>query len=127
MYVDTCSSNISFHNHGHSYGVGPPFAAITASTILGRLSTRCWNIAPGTRALVRSGTDAGAIRPSSQSAFQFIPKVFDGVEVRALCRPVKFFHTDLDKPFLYGPRFVMLKQEGPSPKLLPQSWKHRII
>jgi hypothetical protein len=32
-----------------------------------------------------------------------------------LCRPVKFFHTDLDKPFLYGPRFVhggivMLKQ-----------------
>jgi hypothetical protein len=28
------------------------------------------------------------------------------VEVRALCRPVKFFHTDLDKPFLYGPCFV---------------------
>jgi hypothetical protein len=24
------------------------------------------------------------------------------VEVRALCRPVKFFHADLDKPFLYG-------------------------
>ena len=47
--------------------------------------------------------------------FQFIPKVFNRVEVRALCRPVKFFHTDLDKPFLYGPRFVhggivMLKQ-----------------
>ena len=50
-----------------------------------------------------------------QSAFQFIPKVFEGVEVRALCRPVKFFHTDLDKPYLYGPHFVhrgiiMLKQ-----------------
>jgi hypothetical protein len=27
--------------------------------------------------------------------------VFDGVEVRALCRPVKFSHTDLDKPILY--------------------------
>uniref|UniRef100_A0A4W5KL04 Phosphoinositide phospholipase C n=1 Tax=Hucho hucho TaxID=62062 RepID=A0A4W5KL04_9TELE len=26
-YVDTCSSNISFQNHGHKYGVGPPFAA----------------------------------------------------------------------------------------------------
>ena len=26
----------------------PPFAAITASTLLGRLSTRCWNIAAGT-------------------------------------------------------------------------------
>ena len=35
--------------------------------------------------------------------FQFILKVFSGVEVRALCRPVKFFHTDLNKPFLYGP------------------------
>ncbi|CDQ67465.1 unnamed protein product [Oncorhynchus mykiss] len=41
-----------------------------------------------------------------QLALQFIPKAFDGVEVRALCRPVKFFHTDLNKPFLYGPRIV---------------------
>jgi hypothetical protein len=32
--------------------------------------------------------------------------VFDAVEVRALCRPVKFFHIDLDEPFLYGLRFV---------------------
>ena len=42
--------------------------------------------------------------------------MFDGVEARVLCRPVKFFHTDLDKPFLYGPCFVhrgivMLKQK----------------
>ena len=68
----------------------------------------------------------------SVKAFQFIPKVFDGVEVRSLCRPVKFFHTDLDKPFLYGPRFVhegivMRKQLRAFPKLLPQSWKHRIV
>ena len=66
------------------------------------------------------------ISPGSQLEFQFIPKVFDGVEVRALCRLVKFFHTDLDKPFLYGPHFVhvdivMLKQERGFPKLLPQS------
>ena len=59
------------------------------------------------------GTDVG---PGSQSTFQFIPKVFGGVEVRALCRQVKFFHTDLNKPFLYGPHFVhvgivMLKQD----------------
>jgi hypothetical protein len=46
------------------------------------------------------------IKPGSQSAFQLIPNVFDGVEVRALCRAAKFFHTDLDKPFLYGPPFV---------------------
>ena len=51
-----------------------------------------------------------------------MPKVFEEVEVRALCRPVKFFHTNLNKPFLYGPRFVhrgivMLKQERAFPKL----------
>jgi hypothetical protein len=44
------------------------------------------------------------IRPGSQSVFQFMSKVFDFVEVRALCRPVKFFHTDLYKPLMYGPR-----------------------
>ena len=58
--------------------------------------------------------------------------MFDKVEVRALCKPVKFIHTDLGKPFLYGPRFVhrgivMLEQERTFPKLLPQSWKHRIL
>jgi hypothetical protein len=54
--------------------------------------------------------------------FQFIPKEFDGVEVRALCRTVNFIHTVLEKTFLYGPHFmhrgiVMLKQE----KGLPQT------
>ena len=45
----------------------PPFAAITASTLLGRLSTRCWNIAAGTcfhsatQALLRLGTDVGRL------------------------------------------------------------------
>ena len=72
------------------------------------------------------------MRPGSQSAFQFIPKVFDVVEVRVLCRPVKFFLADLDKPFLYGHRFVhggivMLKQERAFPNLLPQNWKHLIF
>ena len=60
------------------------------------------------------------IRPGSQLVFQFIPKVFDGVEVRALCRPVEFFHTELNKPFLYGPRFghgalSCWNRKGPSP------------
>ena len=61
-----------------------------------------------------------------------VPLVFDGVEVNALCRPVKLFHTDLYKPFQYGPCFVhegivMLKEERTFLKLLPQSWKHRIV
>ena len=81
-----------------------PFAAITACSLLGRLSTRCWNIAAvtcfhsATRALVRSGTDVGQFG-LARMAIQIIPKVFDGVQVRALCSPVKFFHTDLDKSF----------------------------
>ena len=65
------------------------------------------------------------IRPGSQSAFQIISNVFNWVEIRALCRPVRFLHADLDKPFLYGPCFmhgviVMLKQERVFPKLLPK-------
>ena len=51
--------------------------------------------------------------------------MFNGVEVGALCRPVKFFHTYLDNPFLHGPRFVhwgivMLKQKRAFPKLLAE-------
>ena len=70
-YVDTCLSKISLQNHGHQYGVGPPFAAITASTLLGR----CWNIAAGTwfhsatQALVRSGTDVGRLGLASSRRF----------------------------------------------------------
>ncbi len=32
--------------------------------------------------------------------------VLDGVEFRALCGPVNFFHTKLGKPCLYGAGFV---------------------
>jgi hypothetical protein len=51
--------------------------------------------------------------------------VFDGVEVMARCRPVKFFHTDLNKQFLYVPHIVhggivMLKQERAFPKMAEQ-------
>uniref|UniRef100_A0A8C7SXM7 BPTI/Kunitz inhibitor domain-containing protein n=1 Tax=Oncorhynchus mykiss TaxID=8022 RepID=A0A8C7SXM7_ONCMY len=51
--------------------VGLPFAAITASTLLGRLSTRCWIIAAGTcfhsatRALVRSSSVLDVIHLSA--------------------------------------------------------------
>ena len=131
-WTPACPSSLS-KIMGNNMELVPPLAFVTASTLfregfpldVGTLLRGLASIQPW--ALVRSGTDVG-----SQSAFQFIPKVFDGVEVRALCRPVKFFHTDLNKPFLYGPRFVhsgivMLKQERAFPKMLPQSWMHRII
>ena len=109
----------------------PPFTAIKASTLLGRLFTRCWNIAAGTcfhsshKSISEVGHRCWAIRPGSQSEFQFISNMFNGVEFRALCRPVMFFHTDLEKPLLYGPHFVhggivLLKQEMAFPKLFAQ-------
>ncbi len=83
------------------YGVSPPFAAITASTLLGRLYTWCCNMAAGICSI-----QTYEVR---QSAFQFIPKV---VQVWALCRAVKFFHTRLSKSFIYAPReTVKLKQK----------------
>ncbi len=68
----------------------------------------------------------------SQLPFQFIPKEPDGVEVRALCKPVKFFNTKLRKQFRYGDGFVhgdivMLKQERSFTKLFTQSWKYSIV
>ena len=61
--------------------------------------------------------------------FKFISKIFYGVEFRALCRPVKFFHTNLDNPLMYDPRvvhgdIVMLKQEKAFPKHLQQRTKN---
>ena len=47
------------------YWVGPPFAAMTASTLLGRLSTRFRSVSMGMfgrssrSAFVKSGTDVG--------------------------------------------------------------------
>jgi hypothetical protein len=60
-------------------------------------------------------------KPGSQSAFQFSPKVFGVVELDPIY---------LDKPFLYGPRFLhwgFVIQQWAFPKLLPQTWKHRIV
>lgn len=45
-------------------------------------------------------------RPCVQPAFQFSPKMCSGLEVRALCRTLEFFHTNLGKPCLHGSRFV---------------------
>jgi hypothetical protein len=133
--MDTCS-NILFQNHGHYYGVGSPFPAIATSPLLGRLSARCSNTAAGTcfhsaTSITEVGHWCWAIRPGSQSVFQFIPKVFDGFEVKVLCRPVKFFHTDPNKRFLYVPLLFArgnyhTETAKGLPKLLPQSWKHRM-
>lgn len=38
--------------------------------------------------------------------FQFIQRLFSEVEVRAFCRPLEFFHCNLDKLCPHGARFV---------------------
>ncbi len=53
-----------------------------------------------------------ARRPGSQSPFQFIPKVFDAVEVTALCGPIKLFHNKPIQPCLYG---LSWNRKGPFP------------
>ena len=47
--------------------------------------------------LVRSDTDVGRLDLDGSQRFNSSQKVFDGVELRTLCGPVKFFYTDLDK------------------------------
>ena len=66
-----CGHLLVEQSHSKNMGINmelvPPFAAITASTLQGRLSTRCWNIAAGTcfhsatRALVWPGTNVGRL------------------------------------------------------------------
>ena len=121
--MDTCSSNISFLKSWALIWSWSSFAVVIVYTLLGRLSTRCWNITTGTcfhsatKAFERSGADVGTSGLARSQCSN-----------SSLCRPVKFFYTDIDKPFLYAPLFVhggivMLKQERAFPKLLPQSWK----
>ena len=82
----------------------------------------CGDLLPFSRKSISEvGHGCRAIRPGSQSTFQFMPKVFDGVEVKALCRPVKFFHTDLNKPFPYGPLCARGHCHAETGKGLPQT------
>lgn len=63
-------------------------------------------------------------KSGSQPVFQFMPKVLDRIEVRFRCRPVRFFHTKLKKPFFYGLVFETLSFGTMTYKLLAQSWRH---
>ena len=114
-----------------------PLAAKPACTLMLRLSTRCWSIAAGTcfysatSVLMSLGTDVGRLGLAHSRRSNSSQLCLMGLR-SGLCRPVKFLHTDLDKPFMYGPRFVqrgvvMLEEERAFPNQLPQIWKHRIL
>ena len=57
-------------------------------------------IRPGSQQ-ARSGTDVGRLGKARSRRSNSSQRCSE-VEVRVLCRPVKFFHTNLDKLFLYG-------------------------
>lgn len=66
--------------------------------------TSFWNIALG----ICPFSHKGKVRhwcwvrwPVVQSTFQFIPVVISRVEVRALCKPLEFFCSNLSKPCLH--------------------------
>ena len=111
-----------------NFRVGPAFAAITASTLLGRCSTRWGIFDHSSRSVfVRSHTDVGwkglALGPCSSSSER---RSTGSVEVRILCRLVKFIHTRRSHLRLYGPCSVhwctvMLEQEGSS-----QNCSHKV-
>ena len=114
-----------------------PFAAITASTLLGRFSTRCWHIAVGTclhsatRALVRSDTDVGRLGLARSRRSSLSQRCTMGLR-SGLCAgqssssiPILTNHFCLDFALCTG---HCLAETGKGfPKLLPKSWKHRIV
>ncbi len=87
-----------------SHNNGCKSAAITPCALLGRpfhkiLETGCRDslyLSP--KSISEVEHRCWVIRPGLQSVLQFIPKAFNGVDVRALCRPVKFFHTEPGNP-----------------------------
>ena len=53
-------------------------------------------------AFVSSNTNVGGSRLADSWCASSIPNVLERVKVRAVCRPVNFFHAKLGKIFLYG-------------------------
>ena len=104
----------------------PPFASITASTLLGRLSTRCWNIAAGTcfqsatRPLVWSSTDVGLLGLSRSQCSNSSQSCLMGLRSR-LCAgqssssiPILTNHFYMDLALSTG-ALSCWNRKGPSP------------
>lgn len=76
-------------------------------------SSGCWNMTAG----ICSYSDTSvrhwcwAMRSGPQSAFQFIPNVFSGVQVWFLCGSVKFFPNRDNQIFLSRSHFVHRRKD----------------
>ena len=122
MWTPACRTSHS-RIMGINMDLVPPFADITASTLLGSLSTRCWNIAAGscfnsaTRALVRSGTDVVRLGLACSQRSNSSQRFSMGLRV-GLCAGQSSSTT-----LISTNHFFM----GLTLCTGAQSWKHRII
>ena len=67
---------------------------------------------------------------ATRSHSKFIPEALDGVEVRALCRPVKVFHSEIQgESSLCNTRLMngIFCCNSLSYTLLPQSWRNTFV
>lgn len=113
-HVQTWAHDVPFLIHMVWYDVGPPFVGKTASTLLARYST---SLAVFMGILHHffseehwwCQTDLLDEKAWLANSALIHPKgVLSWVEVRILCRPVKFFDTKLAYPCLYGPLLFAL-------------------
>lgn len=90
--------NIWFINHVHFYSVGTLYG-YTSLQSSGKAFTRFRSLSVeifkhlAKRSFVGLGIDFGQKVTGLQLTFQFIPRVFNRDEARALCRLLKFHHT----------------------------------
>jgi len=132
LYTHMNLSDIPFLIHRVYIDVGLPFAAMTASTLLGKLSTRFRSVLMGIFNHSSRSALWGQTLMLDEKAWLAVSALIHPKSVLLGCRPVKFFHTKLTHSCLYGPCFVhwcsvKWEQEGAIPKLFPQSWEHEIV
>ena len=135
LYTHMNLSDIPFLIH-RVYDIGPPFAAITASTLLGKLSTKFRSVFMGifdhssSSAFVRSDTDVGPeglahslhSNSSQRSSIGLGSGLCAGLSSSST--PNLLIHVFMDLALC---TCVILEQEGVIPKLFPQSWEHEIV
>lgn len=113
QYVDTRPSRPYALKTMAINGVGPLFVVIITSTPLERLSTRCWTVAVFSHMSISEVRHCLARMPIIQSVLDFISKVFSGVKIKALCRPLEALGT------------IRSSEENSKPLILYKAWHYR--
>lgn len=116
---------IPFQNHDHNIAL-PPFAAITAFTLLWRFSSRILSVClweSVQKSICELRHWCCMRRAGLQSAL--IPKLFSGFEVRALWRPLVFLHAPNLSPYILVDLAQWHSPAG-TVKGLPQNCCHKV-